>query len=503
MSAGTPSLVLALDQGTTSSRAILFDKSGQIRATASREFPQHYPRPGWVEHDPADIWSSQEATVAEVMARSGANPDDVAAIGITNQRETTLVWDRKTGKPVHPAIVWQDRRTADRCRQLRDEGVAAEVTARTGMRLDPYFSGTKIEWILDQVDGARARAENGELLFGTVDTWLIWNLTRGRVFATDAGNASRTLLFNGTTGDWDERLLELFRVPRSMLPQVVDSSGILGTVASGLPLAGTAISGVAGDQQAALFGQTCFEPGMVKNTYGTGCFLLMQTGSERVVSNNNLLTTVAWRINGRTEYALEGSIFVAGALLQWLRDELGIIAHASECGVRAAEVPDSGGVVIVPAFTGLGAPHWDPHARGSILGLTRGAGRGHICRAALEAIAYQSADLIESMEKDSGRVLTELRVDGGVAQSDLMLQFQADLLGKPVVRPSVLETTALGAAYLAGLGVGFWTDRASIANHGSVDRIFEPSATDEEMRRGREFWARAVKRSLAWEESDG
>lgn len=501
MSAGTPTFVLALDQGTTSSRAILFDRSGQIRATASREFPQHYPRPGWVEHDPTDIWSSQEATVAEVLARSGATPDDVAAIGITNQRETTLVWDRKSGKPIHPAIVWQDRRTADRCRQLRAEGVEAEVRQRTGLRLDPYFSGTKVEWILDRVDGARARAENGELLFGTMDTWLIWNLTRGQVFATDAGNASRTSLFNIATGDWDDRLLELFRIPRAMLPEVVDSSGVLGTVAAGRSLAGTPIAGVAGDQQAALFGQTCFEPGMAKNTYGTGCFLLMQTGQERVVSSNNLLTTVAWRIGGKTEYALEGSIFVAGALVQWLRDELGIIDHASECSVRAAEVPDSGGVVIVPAFTGLGAPHWDPHARGAIQGLTRGAGRSHICRAALEAIAYQSADLIESMEKDSSRVLTEMRVDGGVAQSDLMLQFQADLLGKPVVRPAVLETTALGAAYLAGLGVGFWADRDAIVN-GSIDHVFAPSKTAEEMRRGREYWTRAVERSLAWEKGD-
>jgi glycerol kinase len=499
MSAGTPSFILALDQGTTSSRAILFDRSGCIRASASREFPQHYPQPGWVEHDPTDIWSSQEATAAEVLARSGANPDDVAAIGITNQRETTLVWDRTSGEPVHPAIVWQDRRTADRCRQLRDDGVEEEVTRRTGLRLDPYFSATKIEWILDHVDGARARAESGQLRFGTVDTWLVWKLTRGRVFATDASNASRTLLFNLASGDWDERMLELFRIPRSILPEVVDSSGVIGEVASGRSLAGRPIAGLAGDQQAALFGQTCFEPGMAKNTYGTGCFLLMQTGTDRVVSKNNLLTTVAWRINGRTEYALEGSIFVAGALLQWLRDELGIITHASECSVRAAEVPDSGGVVIVPAFTGLGAPHWDPHARGTIHGLTRGSGRGHLCRAALEAIAHQSADLIESMEKDSGRVLTELRVDGGVANSDLMLQFQADLLEKPVVRPSVLETTALGAAYLAGLGIGFWPDRGSIANQGSVDRVFTPAGNEEEKRRGRAYWARAVERSLAWE----
>jgi len=502
MSAATPTHILALDQGTTSSRAILFDRSGRVRATASREYPQHFPRPGWVEHDPMDIWLSQEATAAEVFAKSGLRPSEVAAVGITNQRETTLVWDRSTGKPVYPAIVWQDRRTAGRCRQLRESGVEPEVAERTGLRLHPYFSATKLQWILDEVDGARARAEKGELLFGTVDTWLIWQLTRGKTHATDTSNASRTLLFNIGAGDWDERMLELFRVPRAMLPEVVESSGVLGSVAADHLPVGLPIAGVAGDQQAALFGQACFKPGMAKNTYGTGCFLLMQTGEERVVSTNNLLTTVAWKIKGKTEYALEGSIFVAGALIQWLRDELGIIASAPECDQLAAEVSDSGGVVIVPAFTGLGAPQWDPDARGTIQGLTRGTGRGHICRAALEAIAYQSADLIQCMEKDSGYELSQMRVDGGVAHSDLMLQFQADLLGEAVVRPCVLDTTALGAAYLAGLGVGFWEDKKSIADQWSVDRTFEPSGKAAAMQAGWKRWARAVDRSLAWVDED-
>jgi len=445
-----------------------------------------------------DIWSSQQATAAEALAKSGLKPSEVAAVGITNQRETTMVWDRSTGKPVYPAIVWQDRRTAGRCRQLREAGVEAEVAERTGLRLDPYFSATKLQWILDEVDGARARAEKGELLFGTVDTWLIWQLTRGKTHATDASNASRTLLFNIEAGDWDERMLELFRIPRGMLPEVVESSGVLGSVAVDQLPVGLPIAGVAGDQQAALFGQACFEPGMAKNTYGTGCFLLMQTGDERVGSTNNLLTTVAWKIKGKTEYALEGSIFVAGALIQWLRDELGIIASARECDQLASEVSDSGGVVVVPAFTGLGAPQWDPGARGTIQGLTRGTGRGHICRAALEAIAYQSADLIRCMKKDSGYELHEMRVDGGVAHSDLMLQFQADLLGEAVVRPRVLDTTALGAAYLARLGVGFWEDKKSIADQWSVDRRFEPSGQAATMQAGWKRWARAVDRSLAW-----
>ncbi|MEZ5278580.1 MAG: glycerol kinase GlpK [Opitutaceae bacterium] len=494
----SPDHILALDQGTTSSRAILFDSAGRIRASASREFPQHYPKPGWVEHDPADIWSSQEATVAEVLARSELRASDIAAVGITNQRETTFVWDRATGRPVHRAIVWQDRRTADLCRRLKGEGVEPEVTERTGLRLDPYFSATKIRWILDEVPGARNRAERGELLFGTADTWLIWNLTRGGVHATDASNASRTLLFNLETGDWDGRMLELFGIPRAMLPDIVDSSGVLGRVADSCSARGLPISGLAGDQQAALFGQACFEPGMAKNTYGTGCFLLMQTGRKRVVSRNNLLTTVAWRIGGQTEYALEGSIFVAGALIQWLRDELGIIGTASECDARAAEVADTGGVVIVPAFAGLGAPHWDPHARGTIHGLTRGTGRAHLCRAALEAVAFQSADLVGCMERDSGRTVSEMRVDGGVARSDLMLQFQADLLGVPVVRPTCVETTALGAAYLAGLGVGFWPDRKAIATQWSIDRVFQPVGDVAELARGREAWSRAVERSMDW-----
>lgn len=502
MSAGTPSFILALDQGTTSSRSILFDRSGQIRATASREFPQHYPRPGWVEHDPMDIWSSQVSTVAEVMAQSGIEAADLAAVGIANQRETTFVWDRATGQPIHPAIVWQDRRTAGTCTRLREAGVEPEVAERTGLRLDPYFSATKVAWILDQVDGARARADKGELAFGTADSWLIWQLTRGQRHVTDVSNASRTLLFNLADGDWDDRLLELFDVPRSMLPEVVDSSGVVSSVTAGLSIQGVPIAGLAGDQQAALFGQACFEPGMAKNTYGTGCFLLMQTGSERVVSTNNLLTTAAWRMDGKTHYALEGSIFVAGALVKWLRDELGIIRSAEECDILAAQVPDSGGAVIVPAFAGMGAPYWDPHARGSIQGLTRGVGRSHLCRAALEAIAHQSADLIGCMEKDSGRTVSEMRVDGGVARSDPMLQFQSDLLGIPVVRPTCVETTALGVAYLAGLGVGFWEDRDVIVQQWSMDRVFEPSGDAGELDKGRRRWIRAVERSLKWDDEE-
>jgi glycerol kinase len=502
MSSPDPKFVLALDQGTTSSRSILFDHSGKIHASASREFKQHFPKPGWVEHDPMEIWSSQEATAGEVLAQSGLTPNDIAAVGITNQRETTLVWERATGNPVYPAIVWQDRRTAVLCQRLWREGAQPVVTEKTGLRLDPYFSATKVHWILENVEGARSKAEAGELAFGTVDSWLIWQLSQGRVHATDPSNASRTLLFNLAEGDWDDELLELFDVPRSMMPEVLDSSGPFGEVSGIGSLAGVPVAGVAGDQQAALFGQACFKPGMAKNTYGTGCFLLMQTGDKRLSSTNNLLTTVAWRIGGKTEYALEGSIFVAGALIQWLRDELGVIKSASECDQLAAEVADTGGVVIVPAFAGLGAPYWDPHARGTIQGITRGTTRAHLCRAALEAIAYQTADLVASMERDSGRSVSEMRVDGGVARSDLMLQFQSDLLGISVVRPMNIETTALGAAYLAGLGVGFWEDRAEIAGRWSTDATFSPREDSPRKILGQKRWKRAVERSLEWEKGD-
>jgi glycerol kinase len=499
MSSQRPKYVLALDQGTTSSRSILFDQNGDIHASAAREFRQHFPQPGWVEHDPMDIWSSQEATAAEVLAESGLNSSDIAAVGITNQRETTIVWDRETGEPVYPAIVWQDRRTADFCARLRSEGAEWAVTEKTGLRLDPYFSATKVHWILEHVEGARSRAAAGKLAFGTVDSWLIWQLTGGRVHATDPSNASRTLLFNLTDGDWDGDLLELFNIPRSMMPEVRDSSGVVGEVSGDVSPTGVPVAGVAGDQQAALFGQACFVPGMAKITYGTGCFLLMQTGEERKVSANNLLTTVAWRIAGKMEYALEGSIFVAGALIQWLRDELGVIKSATECDRLAAEVADAGGVVIVPAFAGLGAPYWDPHARGTIQGITRGTNRAHLCRAALEAIAYQTADLLTLMERDSGRSLSQIRVDGGVARSDLMLQFQSDLLGVSVVRPSFIETTALGAAYLAGLGVGFWDDREAITKLWSADATFSPRENPSRETLGQKRWKRAVERSLEWD----
>jgi glycerol kinase len=502
MSASNRKLILALDQGTTSSRSILFDHDGKIHASASREFKQHFPKPGWIEHDPMDIWSSQKATAEEVLTNSGLTPIDLAALGITNQRETTLVWERATGNPVYPAIVWQDRRTAGLCERLWREGVGPVVTEKTGLRLDPYFSATKVHWILENVDGVRSRAENGDLAFGTVDSWLIWQLTEGRVHATDPSNASRTLLFNLAQGDWDDELLELFDVPRSMMPEIQDSSGALGKASGNTPMAGVPIAGVAGDQQAALFGQACFKPGMAKNTYGTGCFLLMQTGEEHLASANNLLTTVAWRIGGKTEYALEGSIFVAGALIKWLRDELGVIESASECDQLAAEVADSGGVVIVPAFTGLGAPYWDPHARGTIQGITRGTTRAHLCRAALEAIAYQTADLVACMERDSGRSVSELRVDGGVARSELMLQFQSDLLGVSVIRPTFVETTALGAAYLAGLGVGFWDNREAITDRWSTDAAFSPRRELSREGLGQTRWKRAVERSLEWEQGE-
>lgn len=496
----SPRFLLALDQGTTSSRAIVFDRAGSAVATAQAEFRQHYPRSGWVEHDPAEIWRTQRDTAEAALSKAGIGAADIAALGVTNQRETVVVWDAATGEPIHPAIVWQDRRTSDACARLKRDRIEEMVTAKTGLRLDPYFSATKLAWILDQVSGARKRAEAGELRAGTIDTWLIWQLTRGAVHATDVTNASRTLLCDIRRGDWDDELLEVFRVPRSLLPEIRSCSEIYGEVRIDGPLAGLKIAGVAGDQHAALFGQACFERGMAKNTYGTGCFLLMNTGEEVVASKNNLLTTVAWRIGDRTEYALEGSVFVAGAVVQWLRDELELVADVDELNRLAASVPDAGGMFLVPAFAGLGAPQWDPYARGVAVGLTRGTKRAHVCRAALEAIALQCDDLISCMRKDSGLEMAELRVDGGATRSDLLMQIQADLLGVPVLRPSCVETTARGAANLAGLAVGYWESRDAIAREAEVERTFKPQVDEDARTALREGWARAVERSKGWAE---
>ena len=491
--------ILALDQGTTSSRAILFDEEGAIRGIAQREFPQLFPRAGWVEHDPREIWTSQIGVAVEVLAGASLRPRDVAAIGITNQRETTIVWDRETGQPVTNAIVWQDRRTAPLCDRLRAEGKEPLFRERTGLVIDAYFSGTKVAWILENVPGARARAEAGKLAFGTVDTWLVWNLTSGRLHLTDPSNASRTLFFDIHKGDWDDELLELLGVPRSLMPEVRASSEVYGPVTTTLGLGEVPLGGIAGDQQAALFGQMCVSPGLTKNTYGTGCFLLQNTGTKAPLSRHKLVTTVAWKRDGRTEYALEGSVFIGGAVVQWLRDGLGIIRSSSEVEALAASVPDNGGVFLVPAFAGLGAPHWDPYARGILIGLTRGTGAGHVARAALEAIAFQVADLAEAMQSDAGERLSELRVDGGAAGNDLLMQFQADLLGAPVVRPAVTETTALGAAYLAGLAVGFWKSLSEIAGQWRVERRFEPGLPADRAAELRARWARALERAKGWE----
>jgi len=488
--------VLALDQGTTSSRAILFDREGIIRASAQREFRQIFPQPGWVEHDALEIWETQSGVLHEVMAKARIEPADIAAVGIANQRETTLVWERSTGRPIANAIVWQDRRTAARCDALRAANKSELFARKTGLVLDAYFSGTKLQWLLDEVPGARVRAQRGELAFGTIDTWLVWQLTEGRVHCTDPSNASRTLLFNIHTGDWDDELLALLDVPRSVLPRIVPSSGVCGTTrinGTDIPIAG-----IAGDQQAALFGQGCLTPGMAKNTYGTGCFLLLNTGRNAVASHNHLLTTVAWQRNGATDYALEGSVFIGGAVVQWLRDGLNMIRNAAEVEALASSVPDNGGVYLVPAFAGLGAPHWDAYARGSIFGLTRGTTGGHVARAALEAIAFQSADVLAAMERDAGITLTELRVDGGAAANNLLMQFQADLLGVPVVRPRVLETTALGAAYLAGLATGYWASADDVAANRQIDRRFEPSAARERISGMRADWEKAIARAKAW-----
>jgi len=487
--------VLALDQGTTSSRAIVFDRRGRARGVAQQEFAQHFPSPGWVEHDPRDLWETTRRTALAALAEANLTGRNIAALGLTNQRETTLLWDRRTGRPLHRAIVWQDRRTADHCAQLQRRGLEPLFRRKTGLLLDPYFSGTKLAWLLDHVPGARRRAGRGELAFGTVDTWLLWQLTGGRVHATDVSNASRTLLLDLRTGDWDDALLKILRIPREVLPEVRDSSGVFGEVTSVPALRGVPITGIAGDQQAALFGQACFRPGMAKNTYGTGCFLLLHTGDRAVASRHNLLTTIAWRIGGRTEYALEGSVFIGGAVVQWLRDGLGLIAESADIEKLAASVPDNGGVCLVPAFAGLGAPHWDATARGVITGLTRGSTAGHLARAALESIACQSADLLGAMEADCGRPLRELRVDGGATVNNALMQFQADLLRVPVVRPRTTETTALGATYLAGLAVGFWKSRAEIAALWSAGRVFRPEAPLAAMRRLQAGWHQAVARA--------
>jgi glycerol kinase len=496
-----PRFVLALDQGTTSSRSILFDHDGSVVAVAQREFAQHFPRSGWVEHDAEEIWATQIATVAEVLARAHATPADLVAVGITNQRETTVLWDRATGRPVAPAIVWQDRRTADFCSQLKSDGHEPEVARRTGLLLDPYFSGTKLAWLLDQDPSLRGRAERGELAFGTVDCWLAWKLSHGAEHVTDASNASRTLLLNLATGEWDDDMLELFGIPRKVLPRVVPSMLRPGEAFAKIGGREVPLGGIAGDQQAALFGQACFEPGMAKNTYGTGCFMLMNTGRDPLHSSNRLLTTVAWQLDER-HYALEGSVFVGGAVVQWLRDGLGLIDRSSDVEALAASVPDTGGVYLVPAFTGLGSPHWDAYARGTMVGLSRGTTRGHVARAALESIAFQSAEVLNAMQKDAGRPLVELRVDGGATANDLMMQFQADLLGVPVVRPQVTETTALGAAYLAGLSAGFWDSMDEVAANWKVDRRFEPAMTRDEAAARMRRWSRAVERSRDWDIAD-
>ena len=489
--------ILALDQGTSSSRAIVFDHGGNIRSVAQKEFTQHFPQPGWVEHDPREIWSSEAAVIAEAITSIGIGGKDIAAIGITNQRETTLVWDAATGEPVYNAIVWQDRRTGEYCDSLKAKGLTDSIRKKTGLIIDAYFSATKIRWILENVPGARARAEAGELRFGTVDSWLVWNLTKGEVHVTDVSNASRTMLFNINTLEWDDELLELFGIPRSMMPKVCSSSEVYGHTKTTIFAHEVPIAGIAGDQQAALFGQMCTSPGSVKNTYGTGCFLLMNTGTKPIISENDLLTTVAWKIGDTVNYALEGSIFVGGSVVQWLRDGLGIIRSSSDIEALARTVPDNGGVCFVPALTGLGAPYWDPYAKGCVYGITRGTTAAHIARAALEGIAFQTMDIVSAMEKDAGIRLSELKVDGGASRDNLLMQFQADMVGAKVVRPKVTETTAMGACYLAGLAVGFWNGLEDIASQWQVDKVFEPSADQDSVSRHKALWKDAVKRALS------
>lgn len=492
--------VLAIDQGTTSSRAIIFDHSGEIAAIAQKEFKQHFPNQGWVEHDPVEIWKTQAGVVAEAITECGADGKNIAGIGITNQRETTVVWDRETGKPVYNAIVWQDRRTSGYCDRLKSEGWIEKVKEKTGLIIDSYFSGTKIHWILENVDGAREKADQGKLVFGTIDTWLVWNFTKGETHVTDVTNASRTMLYNIREHKWDKELLDLMGIPESMLPDVKSSSEIYAHTKTTIFAHEVPIAGIAGDQQAALFGQMCLQPGMLKNTYGTGSFIMFNTGQEAVESKNNLLTTIGYGYEGKTIYALEGSIFIAGAVVQWLRDGLGIIKSSSEIESLALTEKDNGGVYLVPAFAGLGAPHWDQQARGSIFGLTRGATAGHIARAALEGIAYQVKDVLAAMEADSGIDIEELRVDGGATVNDTLMQFQSDILQIPLVRPKVLETTALGAAYLAGLGVGFWTSTNEIQSQWQEEMRFEPKMGKDEARELLYKWGKAVEKSKRWDE---
>jgi glycerol kinase len=491
--------VVALDQGTTSSRTIIFDAAGLVVAVAQKEFQQIYPQAGWVEHNPAEIWASQMGTVAEALSRANIRAQDIAALGITNQRETTVVWDRTTGQPIHNAIVWQDRRTSAMIDQLKADGLAEMVQKKTGLIPDAYFSGSKVAWILDHVPGARALAGAGKLAFGTVDSWLVYNLTSGQRHVTDVSNASRTMLFNIHTLEWDHELLAIWNIPRSILPEVRSSSEVYGTVSHGSGLDGVPIAGIAGDQQSALFGQLCSQSGMAKNTYGTGCFMLMNTGASAVVSRNNLLTTVAWQTDGAAQYALEGSVFIGGAVVQWLRDGLKLIRTSSEVEALAKTVNDNGGVYFVPAFAGLGAPHWDQYARGVMCGVTRGTNSGHIARAALEAIAFQVADLLDAMQADSGLKLPELRVDGGAAANDTLMQIQADFLQTPIVRPKITETTALGAAYLAGLATGFWKSPGDLNRQWQIERRFEPKAQSNQVAELRKRWNHAVARAKDWE----
>ena len=494
--------ILALDQGTSSSRAIVFDHDGNICSTAQMEFPQYFPRPGWVEHDPMEIWSSEAAVIAESISKIGIGGKDIAAIGITNQRETTIVWDAETGLPVHKAIVWQDRRTSPFCDSLKEQGLVDTIREKTGLIIDAYFSGTKIKWILDHVPGARERARSGKLRFGTVDSWLVWQLTRGAVHVTDVSNASRTMLFNINTLEWDQELLDLFDIPLSMMPSVRSSSEVYGHTKTTIFAHEVPIAGIAGDQQAALFGQMCTVPGSVKNTYGTGCFLLMNTGREIVESRNGLVTSIAVGFPDHVEYALEGSVFVAGAAIQWLRDELSVISTASESSQYAERVPDSAGGYVVPAFTGLGAPYWNQRARGCIVGLTRGFNRAHLVRATLESLAYQTYDVVRAMERDAGIHIAELKVDGGACANDFLMQFQSDLIGSDVIRPRCIETTALGAAYLAGLAVGFWQSLDDVKNNWSVDRVFTSSMEEEHRKKLLHGWHKAVDCALLWSEED-
>lgn len=491
--------ILSFDQGTTSSRAIVFDHSGSIISVAQKEFTQYFPQPGWVEHDAMEIWSSQISVAAEVMAKAGIAPDEIAAIGITNQRETTIVWDRETGKPVYNAIVWQDRRTSAYCDDLIERGLGAVIRQKTGLVIDAYFSATKVKWILDHVEGAREKAETGKLAFGTVDSWLVWNLTGNKLHITDVTNASRTMLFNIHSLQWDTELLQLFDIPESMLPEVRSSSELYGETAGELFSSKIPIAGIAGDQQAALFGQMCTKTGMVKNTYGTGCFMLMNIGDKPAVSNNNLVTTIAWKINGKVTYALEGSIFIGGAVIQWLRDGLGIIDSSAEVESLAMEVSDNGGVYLVPAFAGLGAPHWNQHARGTMVGVTRGTTAAHIARAALESIAFQTLEVLRAMEADCGAQIKELRVDGGATVDNLLMQIQANMLGAKVVRPEITETTALGAAYLAGLAVGYWQNLEQIEQQWKIERSFEPEDSHQ-LKCMISGWNKAVKAAQVWAE---